>query len=349
MRKTLLSLFLVTIQIVAIAQTLPTVNATGGKGQNVNWPAIQKEEDADKDGPGFFYHDCAQGVEVITSSSELKAQGTKNYSAKNLSDENPMTAWVEGKPGYGIGESFSVKAITVNTIYNGYQSTPLNWKNNSRVKKFKVYMDNKALCYVTLKDEMGEQTFELPFESSFDKTHIFKFEIADVYKGLKWDDVAISHIDYFACCVGEETLITFGEDKEKAIPEFNNGEKVLCIDIKTGATSLIPVLRVVNQVHLSLLEIKTEYHQIRVTADHPLLVKEIGFSSLSRIKLNKNLKNYEELEGLDLILWDEKKNQMRSEKIIAIKKISGEFKTYTLKGLPEGSSYIANGFITKSY
>ncbi len=335
---------------VGFSQTIPNVNATGGQGENVNWPTIKKEEEADTDGPGFFYHDCAQGVELIGVSSELKAQGAKNYSAKNLSDGDPMTAWVEGKPGYGIGESFSLKATTVNTIYNGYQSTPLNWKNNSRVKKFKVYLDNKVLCYLILKDEMGEQTFELPFEPDAEKKHLFKFEITDVYKGLKWDDVAISHIDYFACCMAEETLIMYDHEMEKSIAELNDNEKVLAINIQFGSTSEIAVSRIVKQTHLSLLEITTENHQIRATSDHPFFIKDEGFSSFSRLRSVRQLDNYTVLEGkLELMFWDEKRQQIYSEKVIGIKKVSGEFKTYTLKGLPEGSVYVANGFVTKNY
>ena len=63
------------------------------------------------------------------ASSTLKGQGSKNYSIKNLIDDNPMTAWVEGVTGYGIGEWFEIKG-KANIIYNGYQSSPTNWKNN---------------------------------------------------------------------------------------------------------------------------------------------------------------------------------------------------------------------------
>ncbi len=142
--------------------SLPTVRAIGGEGTNVNWPAIKIEEEKDRDGPGFFYRDCSQGVEVVRASSTLAGQGTKSYGIKNVSDQNPMSAWVEVKSDYGIGESFEVKSPGVNVMYNGYQSSPANWKNNYRVKKFKVYKDNKPVCYLILTDEMGAQRFELP-------------------------------------------------------------------------------------------------------------------------------------------------------------------------------------------
>jgi hypothetical protein len=192
--KNLFLIYFIIFSASLYAQTLPTINAKGGKGQSVDWLPIKEEEHE-----GFFFNECAGIVEIVSASSELKPQGTKTYSVENLRDEDPMTAWVEGKPGYGIGESFSVRALTINTIYNGYQSTPLNWKNNSRVKKLKVYKDNKAICFLLLTDEMGEQVFTLPIKKD-EEFHVFKFEIVEVYKGLKWDDVAVSHVDYVEKC-----------------------------------------------------------------------------------------------------------------------------------------------------
>ena len=60
-------------------------------------------------------------------------------------------------------------------------------------KKFKVFQDNKPLCYLMLNDVMGGQYFDLP-ESELEP--IYKFEIVDVYKGERWNDVAITHIDF---------------------------------------------------------------------------------------------------------------------------------------------------------
>jgi len=123
----------------AISQ-IPTIKAVGGGGTNVDW--LEEKKNTDPEGPGYFYNDCAQGVDPIKASSTLAPQGKNNYSVKNLSDDSPMTAWVEGKSDYGIGEWFEIKAINVNVIYNGYQSSPISWINNSRVKKFKVYKNN---------------------------------------------------------------------------------------------------------------------------------------------------------------------------------------------------------------
>jgi hypothetical protein len=94
----------------------------------------------------------------------------------------------------------SVGRVLLNVIYNGYQSSPKRWIENSRVKIFRVYRDNNPLCYLFLKDEMGKQYFDLPRSSgNADQEHIYKFEIVEVYKGTKWADVAISEINYANC------------------------------------------------------------------------------------------------------------------------------------------------------
>ncbi len=333
---------------VSFAQNLPTIQATGGEGQNVDWPQIQKQEDGDKDGPGFFYRDCSQGVTAVSASSTLKAQGSKTYGVNNLADDNPMTAWVEGKPGYGIGESFTVKAPRVNSIFNGYQATPATWKNNSRVKKFKVYANNKPLCFLILKDEMGEQVFDLPLSSSDEGDIEFKFEIVDVYKGLKWDDVAISHVDNNGCCFAGGTTIGVSDTKVGTIGTSTAKVGVLCINPVALTSYVASEYRIVEQVHAGLVEVSTPTRSIVITADHPLSVKEIGFISLERLRWKLHVGNIEALAGhVDVMVWNG--DHVSYEKITGIRKIVGAQKTYTIKGLPAGSAYVASGFVTTTY
>jgi len=331
----------------SVAQTLPVVQATGGEGESVNWPQIQKEEDADTNGPGFFYRDCSQGVKVVSASSTLKDQGGKTYGVNNLADDNPMTAWVEGKPGYGIGESFTVKAPRVNSIFNGYQATPAAWKNNSRVKKFKVYANGKPLCFLLLKDEMGEQVFDLPVSSTDEKDITFKFEIADVYKGLKWDDVAISHIDNNGCCFAGNT--TIGPDgTEIGTVATSGGVSLVCVNPLSGESYPASRYRVVEQLHSGMVEVSTVHHSITITTDHPLFVKGIGFVSLQRLRAKLHVDDIESLAGLgEVMIWDGVRTVY--EKITNVRKIPGAWKTYTIKGLPLQSAYVAGGFVTTSY
>ncbi len=142
-------------------------------------------------------------------SSTLKSQGNNSYEKSNLGDRDPRTAWVEGKNGYGIGEYIQsvvqLEASIHFSILNGYQKSINSWKDNSRVKSFKIYINNIPVCILKLEDRMGEQTIsmdsilsELGY-SGVEYEFEMKFEIYDVYPGNKWKDVCISEMRIHVC------------------------------------------------------------------------------------------------------------------------------------------------------
>ena len=131
----------------------------------------------------------------VKTSSTLKASGSSSYAADNLSDDNPQTAWVEGKADYGIGEfvTFNVEGTDQMHIYNGYQKSKASFYNNSRVKTFKVYFDNKYVGDLLLNDKPGQQQVNLS-EFGIESYKTIKLEIKEVYPGKKWKDTAISEL-----------------------------------------------------------------------------------------------------------------------------------------------------------
>ncbi len=330
------------------SQTLPSINAIAGEGRSVNWSAIKAEEEANE-GPGFFYNSCSQGVEVVGASSVLASQGSKSYSAKKLNDNNPMSAWVEGKTDYGIGEFFEIKSHDVNIIYNGYQSSPTNWLNNSRVKKFKVYRNNKPICYLNLKDEMGGQSFDLPNppNSDISSEYVYKFEILEVYKGSKWADVAISEIDYVLCCVASETLILLPNSQEK-VNLISKETVIQTYDVNNNAFDSTTVELVVNQEHVNLIKIVTETKSLSLTKDHPIFIKNFGFVSLKTLFNDLKCKTYEDLIGKIEILVIEN-NTTRFERLNDIQIINDKVTTYSIRKLSKGYTYVTNGFLSKTY
>jgi hypothetical protein len=173
-----------------------------------DWNYVQKlgyEEIYDSyfslNGGGCSWY-CGNGGPIkITASSRLNNQGNNNYNEKNLHDDYANTPWVEGVKGCGIGEwvEYTFKAnnprITEIKIVNGYCKSYSAWKNNSRVKKLKLYINGKSVALLNLEDTRCVQSFEIsPLTDS--KQWTMRFEIVDVYKGDKWDDTAISEI-YF--------------------------------------------------------------------------------------------------------------------------------------------------------
>lgn len=340
--KLLPCLFLIACATLNAQTALPTVKAKGGGGKNVDWPKIQKEEDSDKTGPGFFYRDCSQGVTPLVASSTLPAQGTKKYDIDMLADSNPMTAWVEGKKGYGIGEWFEIEAYNVTVVFNGYQATPLTWKNNSRVKRFKVYVNGKALCFLDLTDEMGQQNFDLPIKNiSPEKNLKFRFEIVDVYKGLKWDDVAISHIDNEGCCVGASSLVS-ANNLESRIESISGS--IDSINIDNGNVGTVPVAKVKKQWHNDVFLLKTKQRELILTRDHPLYFKAHGFSSLKQLEKTSTSDLLSD-NAVEIMVIEN--GISHYERIISITEVPGQW-MYSVETIVP-ASYLVNGIVTKTY
>lgn len=159
-------------------------------------------------------HACCRGFcgGNLAASSYLKDKSGIDYSVKNISDDNPHSAWVEGVDGDGIGEYISF-TFTYDKKYeraaegacyykdeflfvNGYQKNKQSFIENNRIKRLKVSVNDKTY-YVDLLDKMGVQSVKFGFikEMGFKKMTLkIKMEIVEVYKGSKYSDTAISEI-----------------------------------------------------------------------------------------------------------------------------------------------------------
>lgn len=347
--------FLILASFLKSFSQTPTIYSVCGEGKNVNWPKIkieiEKEEKAQGGGPGFFYNNCDQGVTPIRASSTLPNQGKYNYAIKNINDDNPMTAWVEGNADYGIGEFFEIKSMGVNAIYNGYQSSPKSWIENSRVKKFKVYKNNRFLCILQLTDEMGRQTFELPGHNNLESEseHVFKFEILEVYPGSKWKDVAISEINLGLCCVSGSTLVKTSNNY-LSVDQLAKDSLVLSIDLESGKSSKSRVLSLSKQRHLSMFRVICETSELELTGQHPLFIRNFGFCSISRfMQLNGILRPEDLIGKIEFAIWDDTLSGIKFEKLKHIELCNGVFETFTISKLMQGDNFISNGFISKVY
>lgn len=159
-------------------------------------------------------HACCKGFcgKDLKVSSTLSSNSF-NYNSTNLTDDDKNTAWVEGNENNGIGEyiefeyTYDMQYIDAAEgackykdeffIVNGYQKNEITWSNNNRVKKMKLYVNNTLFCYIILLDQMGTQSIKLNFIKLLNKkknTIKMKFEVAEVYKGEKYNDTAISEL-----------------------------------------------------------------------------------------------------------------------------------------------------------
>lgn len=143
---------------------------------------------------------------IFSASSTLKPQGKASYDIKNINDKNLETVWSEGDASYGIGESFEV-IISGETefgtktrdgfknrfaVMNGYFKSEAAFKNNSRVKSLKVYLNNFQIGTIQLLDIRAFQIFDLTPAAKLKVGDRLKFEIETVYPGLLYKDVIIT-------------------------------------------------------------------------------------------------------------------------------------------------------------
>jgi hypothetical protein len=217
--------------------TLPNIKANAPQTKYMVWGKEPVEAQYGPTDTWTWTHMMCDGPQSdnTKASSTLAPQGKVKYSANNVCDDNPNTAWVEGNVDYGIGEYLEFKEWVpmgegTISILNGYQSSKASWGNNSRVKKIKLSINGKDYCTIELSDVMGVQTIDLPsnilkiiqgeskvvnsnsevpegaasiidesgkIEYTIPFKGSFRFTIMEVYPGLKWKDTAISGI--FSC------------------------------------------------------------------------------------------------------------------------------------------------------
>ncbi len=157
---------------------------------------------------------CAVGDYEVsaTASSVLPAQGQFSYEAEHIISQNRDDAWVEGADDYGIGEYVTIEKrydrmdgtegdcffFTDLCIVNGMAKDEASWEKNSRVKTLKMYFNDEYVCDLELLDTFKPQYISLKglrLSAGNNENSVFKFEIADVYKGDMYSDTAITGIE----------------------------------------------------------------------------------------------------------------------------------------------------------
>lgn len=305
---------------------------------------------------------CGGGPEEVTASSYLKSQGENNYEPKNAHDLNYKNAWVEGVPGYGIGEFLTYKftatspRITEIIVVNGYVKSETAYQNNSRVKKLKVYLNDKPYAILNLEDKIANQGFKVEPIGNNDRKDwdvlktkpdwTLKFEILEVYKGLKYDDVAISEI-YFdgidVHCFAKGTKIQLADNTTENIENLKTGDLIAYMDLKTNQIKSAKIEKLDKVVHNGLATYKFESGlEITATQDHPFRIENKGWASLNPEK-SKQYKGFENIDKINIGDLFIKSNG--TDKLISIDFLEGDQETYTISKLSSGDNFIANGLI----
>lgn len=297
---------------------------------------------------------CAGGPSSITASSQLKPQGAVNYKASNAHDLSYRTAWVEGVAGYGIGEylTYTFKGgdprITTIIVVNGYVKSGKAFKENSRVKKLKVYKDDKPIAILDLKDIMGEQRFKigtLGDNTPGSPDWKLKFEIMEVYKGDKYDDTALSEI-YFdgidVHCLAKGTKITMADGSEKNIEEIKEGDEVLSYTTSnTMGKSIVKAVAEKNHTDFVTYRFKSG-RSLTCTLDHPLFSPKFGWVSCDPEK-SKSYKGFVNVATVKIGTYI-LQSDGSDDQITAIEKGKEEQPFYTITELSDKHiGFFANG------
>ena len=146
---------------------------------------------------------CGGEVKSVTASSCLQPIKSFNYEGENAHDFNHESVWAT--KGKGIGESLTYTfegkcpRITTVKILNGHVKSEKAWRANSRVKKLRMYYNDKPYAILNLQDSRTLQCFDVGTLGYHDETKpdwALKFEILEVYPGSSCDDTVIAEL-YF--------------------------------------------------------------------------------------------------------------------------------------------------------
>lgn len=298
---------------------------------------------------------CGGGPKKQEASSFLSPQNGNTYFASNAHDFDLRTAWVEGAKGYGIGEYIEYyfealsPRITEIRIYNGYFKSEQAWEDNSRVKRFKLYVNNRPYAILELYDTRAAQFFPVePLQSKIKgKDLVLKFEISDVFKGKKWEDVAISEINFNGLdvhCFTKGTMITMADGTERAIEHLKIGDKVMSYNIKSQCIENAIVKELAKAIHHNLT--KLDFGEISVisTDDHPYFVKEKGWCSVNpkKTRIYMNMEHVKPLRVGDKVYFLDSKNKLTSTVLKNISHLNQNEETFTITKLDKNTGFFAN-------
>jgi len=162
-------------------------------------------------GPAQF----AQGIDYCVS-SVLEPIGGITYGPQNIADGKESTAWCEGVPSNGEGQSIEMRIKGGSDfrrilIQNGYGKSTESFRNNGRLKMIEISADGGEKRTATLPDTHDVSIIELPNVGLYRSVTI---SILDVYQGAESTDTCVDYIspdfEY------EETLLPVPEARPPA-------------------------------------------------------------------------------------------------------------------------------------
>jgi hypothetical protein len=289
---------------------------------------------------------CGGGPNRITASSALVPDKQLDYKATNAHDFSLRTAWVEGRSGNGIGESITYKfakqspPVTTVEIFNGYMKSNKVWKENARVKQLKMYVNNKPFAILNLKDITSKQIFAVGTLQGTKGDLYLKFEIADVYNGDKYDDVAIAELEFDGTgvhCFAKGTMVST-PNGPRAIELLKVGDKVLSLNEAAHSIEISIIQHLASQKHHNLYELNFSGNKIVATDDHPFFYKGHYYSVKQNSKYGLQTKVLKKGQAILFLI----NGQLKALKLTSLKRQKVDEMTYTITKLDINRLFFAN-------
>jgi hypothetical protein len=278
----------------------------------------------------------------------LQPQGKNTYAAGNIHDFTLKTAWAEGTTGSGVGEyiefTFDSKSprVTSAIVWNGYQKTMSTWRENSRVKTLRLYINGRASYDLALADTAGPQVFKLGTlgHRPDGKDLLLRFEIKAIYPGSRYSDAAISEINFDGLdvhCFASGSMVQLDVRRQKRIEEVAVGDTILAYDPVHGATFPDQVAEIGSWVHSDLTRLGFAGTSLMCTRGHPIFTLSKGWCSLTS-------NTSQTLAIRDTVLLFDGV-RMNPTCLLTIDPIPESRPTYSILRLRKGSAFFVNGVV----
>jgi hypothetical protein len=137
----------------------------------------------------------------VSATSTLPRQdstsGANDYAADNTLDNDTRTAWVEGSPGRGTGQSLTYvfperEALDRIRLVNGYAKSKDAQLDNGALKTVEIRTDSKRIRHTFSRGSRPQAVHE-----DFGSTRRVVVTILSAYPGAKFSDTALSEISFY--------------------------------------------------------------------------------------------------------------------------------------------------------
>src|SRR5262245_52287648 len=138
----------------------------------------------------------ATGTDHYCASSVLAPQFGNDYGVSHLFSNSLAEAWVEGRPGHGVGEWVTIdfpelRQVRAIIVRNGYQKNADIFRKNGRVRRLRLVFSQGENQVITLQDGLDLQTVQIQRPS---RCYWVQFVIEDVYPGSTYTDTALTKL-----------------------------------------------------------------------------------------------------------------------------------------------------------